>query len=582
MRKLKGLLIVNGFLKTKKFNELAELFCAAAGRLRINLQIASNEEILPLVWKNEEDVDFVLFWDKDTLLASWMEEQGVPVFNSAECIALCDDKRKMHLAFAKAGIPTPQTVLAPMTFSGIGFTNYDFLSPIEEKLGYPMIVKEGYGSFGAQVYLAANREELFEIIESCSSTELLFQEYIEESRGRDIRLQVVGDRVVGSMYRYSTTDFRANISAGGSMRPCEPSKEEQTLAIQAARAVGADFAGVDLLFSKNGPLVCEVNSNAHFKNLMDCTGVDTAFEILLWIRAQICPLKAWLIYDREGAERNRDYIRMHKETGSKMGISFQVLMAEQMQNEDALQELLRESAENSTGDSSGSADGKPDFAIVRTIDPELSRMLEKQGIRIFNDARVSEICNDKGKTISYIETHTDVPVTHSVTFCHSDLTSELLVKYPGHVIKAVDGHGGKQVFRTEDSFERIRQAFGSSDFIIQPFVPGPGKDVRVYVIGNEIIAAVERTSKDGFRSNYSLGGDVRLHRLSEQEKIYVQEICHIFSFGLVGIDFLIDADGGFVFNEIEDVVGARMLYRCCPDIRLLERYFRFILEKILQ
>lgn len=578
---------MNGFLRTKKFNELAELFCAAANRLRIELKTVVNEEILPLVWKNEEAVDFVLFWDKDVLLASWMEAQGVPVFNSAECIALCDDKRKMHLAFAKAGIPVPETVIAPMTFSGIGFTNYDFLPQVEERLGYPLVVKEGYGSFGAQVYLAQNREELIKIIENCSSTEILLQEYIEESHGRDIRLQVVGDQVVGSMYRYSTTDFRANISAGGSMRPYEPSAEEKELAIRAARAVGADFAGVDLLFSENGPLVCEVNSNAHFKNLMDCTGVDTAFEILFFIRTQICPLHAWLIYDREGADRNRDYIRMHEEIGRKMGISFELRITDKGRSE----ELIDKAWENLTGqggemiedDRMGdSTPGRPDFAIVRTIDPGLSQMLENRGIRIFNNAEVSEICNEKGKTISFVEAHTGVPVTHSLSFESGELTPELLNQYPEHVIKAVSGHGGKQVFRTEEPFEKIRAAIGNSDFIIQPFVAGPGKDVRVYVIGDEIVAAVERTSKDGFRSNYSLGGDVKLRTLSKQERKYVWEICQVFSFGLVGIDFLIDENGGFVFNEIEDVVGARMLYHCCPDIRLLERYFRFIIENILQ
>ena len=120
-----------------------------------------------------------------------------------------------------------------------------------------------------------------------------------------------------------------------------------------------------------------------------------------------------------------------------------------------------------------------------------------------------------------------------------------------------------------------------SDFILQPFLKGPGKDVRVYVIGNEIVAAIERQAREGFRSNYSLGGAVRPVALTEEQKGLVAQICRIFDFGLAGIDFLVDERGNFVFNEIEDVVGARMLYQCRPDIDLLGRYFSFILDKLL-
>ena len=86
------------------------------------------------------------------------------------------------------------------------------------------------------------------------------------------------------MYRYSENgDFRANLSNGGKMKPYQPSKEEKALAVRACETLGADFAGVDLLFGDKGPLVCEVNSNAHFKNIYDCTGVDTAERILCYL-----------------------------------------------------------------------------------------------------------------------------------------------------------------------------------------------------------------------------------------------------------------------------------------------------------
>ena len=110
----------------------------------------------------------------------------------------------------------------------------------------------------------------------------IFQRFIEEADGRDVRLQVVGDQVVAAMERKAKPgDFRANITNGGSMRPYVPSKEEQNIAVQCCKILQVEFAGVDLLFDKDGKyLVCEVNSNAHFKNIYDCTGVNTANYIM--------------------------------------------------------------------------------------------------------------------------------------------------------------------------------------------------------------------------------------------------------------------------------------------------------------
>lgn len=288
---MKGWLIVNGFLHSAKFDELEQMFQKAAADREVELTTYQNSDLLveagadisrlDFLLKNKPD--FVIFWDKDILLAEYLEAKGIRLYNKSHCIAVCDDKRRTHLALDRAGLPMPGTVLAPMTYSGIGFTDSGFLVEVERKFTYPIVVKEAFGSFGAQVYLVENRKQLKNLLSHCSATEILFQEFIESSYGRDIRLQVVGNKVVGSMYRYSEHDFRANITAGGHMKNYEPSEEECELAIRAARAVEADFAGVDLLFAKDGPLVCEVNSNAHFKNLLDCSGVNTAEEIIRYI-----------------------------------------------------------------------------------------------------------------------------------------------------------------------------------------------------------------------------------------------------------------------------------------------------------
>ena len=274
---MNGWLIVNGLLKKKKFSELTDLFLLAAKRCGVSLTVYTNCEILVDVQeKIKEKPDFVLFWDKDILLAKFLEKQKIPVYNSSEAIRICDDKRLTYLALQEKKLPIPQTIFAPMTYSTIGFNQYDFVGVAEEKLTYPFVAKEAFGSFGEQVYLVKNREELLAVMKQSDSVEFLFQEMIENSIGRDVRLQVVGDEVAASMYRYSENDFRASITAGGKMKDYTPSKEECELAVKASHAVGTSFAGVDLLFGKDGPIVCEVNSNAHFKNIQTCTGVAVA------------------------------------------------------------------------------------------------------------------------------------------------------------------------------------------------------------------------------------------------------------------------------------------------------------------
>ncbi len=301
---VKGFLVTNSYLVNSKFSVIHQWFLESAKKLSIDLKGFTNSQIpIYLPGRREAapeeisrrkdsrtgEADFVLFWDKDIRLARFLEDMGYRLYNSSQAIALSDDKSLTHLELSKAGIPMPETYVAPMTFDNIGYTNLDFLDEVEEVIGYPCVVKECFGSFGQQVYLARSREELTATTLSIGSKPMLFQEFIESSTGRDVRLQVVGDEVIASMYRYSDNgDFRANITAGGKMKPYEPAKEQIDLALLCCRTLGLDFAGVDILFGRDGePLVCEVNSNAHFKNIYDCTGVNAADAILEHVLRQV-------------------------------------------------------------------------------------------------------------------------------------------------------------------------------------------------------------------------------------------------------------------------------------------------------
>lgn len=289
-----GWLIVNEFLRSEKFDECKQRFIEEAKKCKIRFVCMTNTSLLSVL-TNEEKIankkyalrewpDFVLFWDKDIELANYLENKHIHCFNSAHAIECCDNKVKTHFALQRKKLPMPKTVIAPMTYTGIGYRNLDFLEEVEKELSYPLIIKESYGSFGQQVYFIENRIKCEAKTKELEGKSFLYQQYIKSSHGKDIRLQVVGDKVIAGMIRFSQTDFRANITNGGTMKSYVPTKEQCDLAVKACKAVEANFAGVDLLFGKGDEmLVCEVNSNAHFINIEQCTKVNVAGAILKYI-----------------------------------------------------------------------------------------------------------------------------------------------------------------------------------------------------------------------------------------------------------------------------------------------------------
>lgn len=231
-----GWLVSNGGLQIPKFLDQVAWLEETFRQRRMTLRPVLNHQLSAAVVDNRPAVvfegacldaqshglpDFVLFWDKDVRLARMLERMGLRLFNTAETIAVCDDKSATHLALSGMGIPLPDTVVAPMNFPGRIPIQDDFVVHAEAVLGYPMVVKESFGSFGDQVYLASNREELLALHARLEATPHLAQRYIRTSHGRDVRLQVVGDRVVAAMLRQSATDFRANVSAGGAHVPIQ-------------------------------------------------------------------------------------------------------------------------------------------------------------------------------------------------------------------------------------------------------------------------------------------------------------------------------------------------------------------------
>ena len=285
---MKGWLVINTFMNSLKFKNLYEMLSVAFKKHNIELEIKKAEDISlevnkPLIHKP----DFAIFWDKDIYLAKRLENSGIKLFNSPHAIELCDNKILMYQELAKKGIKIPRTFVAPKTFEGLGYTNLDFVNKVSNEIGWPLVIKEAFGSFGEQVYLANDFNDATTIINRIGFKDFLLQEFIASSKGKDLRINVVGDQVIASMLRENEHDFRSNISSGGNGSKYEPNSDYIALAVKATKALGLSFAGVDVLFGEDGPIICEVNSNPQFASTLQSTGVNLADSVADYILKQL-------------------------------------------------------------------------------------------------------------------------------------------------------------------------------------------------------------------------------------------------------------------------------------------------------
>lgn len=265
-------------------------------------------------------------------------------------------------------------------------------------------------------------------------------------------------------------------------------------------------------------------------------------------------MNAWIVYEPEGAARNSGYIDMYMKEGARRGISFTLVMCD---------DVLRRA-------------DVPDFAVVRAMRPDITCLLESRGIPVFNNSHVSRICNDKAETYKFLELNKIPVIPWAVVRKGEKLTPP---SFPC-VLKPCRGHGGAGVTLAKDSREYIgaSHSLENDDYIVQR-AAADTSDTRVYVIGREIIASVLRRGRGDFRSNFSLGGAAEKTELGSRERELVLSVCNLFKFGLVGIDIM-HYNGCPVINEIEDVVGARMLYATYDDIDIVSLYLDFILHQL--
>ncbi len=206
--------------------------------------------------------DFVIFWDKDVAAAEVFESMGKRVFNSAAAIAVCDDKAKTALKLINSGVGIPKTLFSPVVYDVNDASDVKFLSEVESALGFPVVVKENKGSQGRQVYLAQNRDELAALRKKLLHIPHIYQEYVADERGVDIRVYTVGGRAIAACKRKNTTGFKSNVHMGGVAVDFVLTETLKAQAEKIARLLKLDYGSIDFL-TESGVFV-EANSNAYF------------------------------------------------------------------------------------------------------------------------------------------------------------------------------------------------------------------------------------------------------------------------------------------------------------------------------
>lgn len=313
----------------------------------------------------------------------------------------------------------------------------------------------------------------------------------------------------------------------------------------------------------------------------------------------------YMIYEAQEGEKNKSFVSMFARAGKKFGLRFLLVTKEQYRTK-----------------------ALPDFVLNRTRDPAVSAYYETYNIPVFHTSDIVRIGNDKAQTIEklkqsfpsemplYIPKSMEVDLTQfelEDTFADDCANAqkaadewqraaymalrervckwqeEIGMSGENVVLKAVDGHGGSEVFKVAqaqwDQIETTKSQIKPllhRKILCQEYIESDSRDIRVYVIGGRPYAAVLRQGTKDFRSNYSLGGSVQLFAIDPPMKQMLQKYIDALGgrdLSFVGVDFLPDQNGRLIFNELEEMVGCRMLY-ACSDYDIVSDYVMWLAKCI--
>ena len=205
---------------------------------------------------------FVINRSRDPYVSRFYEEKGIESFNNSEMVRIGNDKLEEYELFKKLGLPVMETVCADMPAEEIPFS-------------FPIIVKERAGHGGSGVFMAESADDLDRILEGKNPAEYIFQEMCDEP-GIDVRLYILGGKTIAAIKRTSESDFRSNFSLGGKAEAMEPDDEMLSAAGAVCEELEPDYIGLDLIRTKGGWVVNEIEDAAGARMLYSETDLDIA------------------------------------------------------------------------------------------------------------------------------------------------------------------------------------------------------------------------------------------------------------------------------------------------------------------
>lgn len=259
-----------------KFKEIVRDLKKQAKKIGIKAQIVKTSQILAYYDENQnpkvkitkkkivKNPDFVIFWNKETILATHLEKIGFNVFNTGENIEDYNNKAKTIVKYANTKIKIPKTIISGNNLKESG-SQVAHIKKIKNFLKFPLIVKETKGSLGKEVYLVKNYKELLKLIKGFKGTQYILQEYINTSKGKDVRVNFVGDKIIGAMKRESKNSFKA-LSNDTKNSKYKLNKKEKKIIKRIMKVSGLQWGGIDFLFQKKKFILCEINSNFYYLN----------------------------------------------------------------------------------------------------------------------------------------------------------------------------------------------------------------------------------------------------------------------------------------------------------------------------
>ncbi|MBI3954999.1 lysine biosynthesis protein LysX [Candidatus Gottesmanbacteria bacterium] len=264
-----------------------KLLIDATKRHNVTLQIIDvREQILDPVDHNF-DFDVMLERCVSTVKGAhaleFFASIGIPTVNSLAVAKICENKFATSLALVRSGVPTPRFAMV--------FGEEQAKKAVAKLGGYPVVIKPVSGSWGRLIARVNDEHALEAIIEqktvlgSPSHHAIYIQQYIEKP-GRDIRIHVVGGKVIAAIYRKSS-HWITNTARGAQALPCSINKDLEKIAKMAGDSIGDGVLGIDIFETKDGYMVNEVNSTMEFKNVQRVTGIDVAGEIIEYCISKI-------------------------------------------------------------------------------------------------------------------------------------------------------------------------------------------------------------------------------------------------------------------------------------------------------